>query len=61
MYRKLGGLKKLAVKTKLDEKALLDILQYVHDKASNDSSIDTKKLVDDISERLRPFVNEVAK
>ncbi|WP_216830583.1 hypothetical protein [Alkalihalobacterium elongatum] len=51
----------MAVKTKLDEKALLDILQYVHDKASNDSSIDTKKLVDDISERLRPFVNEVAK
>ncbi len=46
----------MVAKNTLDEKALIDILQYARDKANNDQSMDTKKLVEDISNRLKLFV-----
>ena len=46
----------MSAKNTLDEKALLDILQYARDKADNDHTLDSKKLVEEISNRLKLFV-----
>lgn len=44
-----------------DQKMLLEILQFAHDKANEEQGLDAKKLVEEITTKLRPLLQETAK